>query len=175
MRGRGGTGRHGPVGRELLRSQGQNPQLARDASAEQAGAMKNLRWFNLREFERDGRFYERLGIRIFRRFAAKGDYWNRLRRRADPGFRNVSDVHSAIEWEALTRRNEAIHLCSLAVGISILVWLSMHGEYAWLIVVFFAVLVWDVYPIMLQRYTRARIWRIKAMANRRHERDPHVS
>lgn len=28
---------------------------------------------------------------------------------------------------------------------------------------FFVVLIWDVYPIMLQRYNRARIWKIKSL------------
>jgi hypothetical protein len=123
--------------------------------------MRNLRCFNLWDFERDGRFYERLGIRWFKRFATQGDFWNKLRRNSNPGFRNVKDFRSAIEWEARTRTNEFRHFCSLAVGMAIMTWLYLRGEYAWLAAVFFAVLVWDIYPIMLQRYNRARIWRIK--------------
>jgi hypothetical protein len=125
--------------------------------------MRNLRLFNLWDFERDGRFYERLGIRLFKRFATKGDYWNKLRRHFDPGFKNVRDSSSAIEWEARTRHNEFLHLCSLAVGLAIMGWLYSRNEYTWLVVVFFAVLIWDMYPIMLQRYNRARIWRIKSL------------
>jgi hypothetical protein len=125
--------------------------------------VRNLKCFNLWDFERDGRFYERLGIRWFKRLATKGDYWNRLRRHSDPGFRNVRDFKSAIEWEARTRSNEILHLCTLVVGLVIMAWLYFQKEYTWLVVVFFAVLVWDIYPIMLQRYNRARIWRIKSM------------
>jgi hypothetical protein len=123
--------------------------------------MRNLRHFDLWDFERDGRFYERLGIRRFKRFVTQGDYWNKRRRLSDPSFRNIKGFDSAIEWEARTRFNEVVHLCSLAVGMAIMVWLYLRGEYAWLAAVFLAVLVWDVYPIMLQRYNRARIWRIK--------------
>lgn len=137
--------------------------------------MRNLRCFNLWRFELDGRFYERLGIRLFKRFATKGDYWNRLRRHSDPGFRNVRDLNSAIEWEARTRFNEFLHLCSLVVGLAAMVWLGFQNEYGWLVAVFFGVLIWDVYPIMLQRYTRARIWRIKSMAERRHARGKNSS
>lgn len=125
--------------------------------------MRNLRCFNLWDFERDGRFYERLGIRWFKRIATQGDYWNKRRRRSDPGFRNVKELNSAIEWEARTRLNEFVHLCSLVVGLAIMVFLYSHNKYAWLVAMFFVVLIWDVYPIMLQRYNRARIWRIKSL------------
>lgn len=123
--------------------------------------MRDRRCFHLWGFERDGRFYERLGIRWFKRFATQGDFWNRQRRRSEPGFKNIKDFNSAIEWEARTRSNELRHLCSLAVGTTIMAWLYSRKEYAWLAVVFLAVLLWDIYPIMLQRYNRARIWRIK--------------
>jgi hypothetical protein len=114
------------------------------------------------DFERDGRFYERLGIRWFKRFAAQGDYWNQRRRRSDQGFRHVKDLNSALEWEARTRFNEIVHLCSLVVGVILMVWLCLRSEYAWLVAVAFVVILWDVYPIMLQRYNRARIWRIRS-------------
>lgn len=123
--------------------------------------MKPLRYFALWDFERDGRFYERLGVRQFKRFATQGDFWNKRRRLSDTGFRNVRGFDSAIEWEARTRHNEVVHLCSLVVGLAIMAWLYSRREYAWLAAIFFAVLVWDIYPIMLQRYNRARIYRIK--------------
>ena len=132
--------------------------------------MRNLRYFALWDFERDGRFYERLGIRWFKRFATKGDYWNKRRRHSDPGFRKVKDFNSAIEWDARTRHNEFVHLCSLVVGLAIMVWLYSRSEYIWLIAIFFAVLIWDIYPIMLQRYNRARIWRIKSVSKDKSKR-----
>jgi hypothetical protein len=128
--------------------------------------MRNLCCFELWDFERDGRCYERLGIRWFKRFAIQGDFWNKVRRRSDPGFRNVKDLDSALEWEARTRTNELRHLCTLAIGLAIMAWLYSRSEYAWLAVVFFAVLVWDIYPIMLQRYNRARIQRVKSRPRR---------
>jgi len=121
-----------------------------------------LPYFDLWDFERDGRFYERLGIRRFKRFAAQGDYWNQRRRSSDPSFRIVKNLDSAIEWEARTRSNEFLHLCSLVVGLTIAVWLYFRDEYAWLVAMAFVVIIWDIYPIMLQRYNRARIWRIRS-------------
>lgn len=124
--------------------------------------LRNLRFFDLWDFERDGRFYERLGIRWFKRFAAQGDCWNQRRRRSDQGFRHVKDLNSALEWAARTRFNEMVHLCSLVVGVILMVWLYLRSEYAWLVAVACVVILWDVYPIVLQRYNRARIWRIRS-------------
>ena len=91
--------------------------------------METRRYFGLWNFERDGRFYERLGVRRFKRFATQGDYWNKRRRLTDPSFRNVKGFRSAIEWEARTRHNEVVHLCSLVVGLTMMVWLYSRREY----------------------------------------------
>jgi hypothetical protein len=125
-----------------------------------------LPYFDLWDFERDGRFYERLGIRWFKRFAAQGDYWNRRRRISDPSFRIVKNRDSAIEWEARTRFSEFVHLCSLVVGLTIIAWIYSREEYAWLVAIVLVVIVGDIYPIMLQRYNRARIWRVRSSTPR---------
>lgn len=114
------------------------------------------------DFERDGRIYERLGIRSFKRFAAPRVYWNQRRGRSDPSLRTVRNFDSAIEWEARTRSNELVHLCSLIVGLTIVVLLDLRGEYAWLGAMVFVVISWDIYLIMLQRYNSAKFWRIKS-------------
>lgn len=132
--------------------------------------MSNRRYFDVWDFERDGRFYEQLGIRWFKRLATDGDFWNKRRRKSDPSFRKVKDFDSALAWEARTRRNEVIHLCSLAVGLAIMDWLYSRGEYAWLVAMFFVVVIWEIYPIMLQRYNPARIWRTKAASENKRSR-----
>jgi hypothetical protein len=132
--------------------------------------MSNRRYFDLWDFERDGRCYERLGIRWFKRFATDGDFWNKRRRHADPSFRKVKDFNSAIAWEARTRRNETVHLCSLVVGLAIMAWLYRRNEVAWLVAIFFVLVIWEIYPIMLQRYNRARIWRIKSASENKSRR-----
>jgi hypothetical protein len=129
--------------------------------------LRNLPIFDLCDFERDGRLYERLGIRWFKRLVPQRAYWNQRRGSSDSSFKKITNVAAAIEWEARTRSNEFVHLCSLIVGLAIVVWLYFRGEYAWLGAVVFAVIIWDIYPIMLQRYNRARIWRIKSSMLRR--------
>jgi len=102
--------------------------------------MRNLRYFNLWDFERDGRFYERLGVRWFKRYATQGDHWNGRRRLSDPGYRQVKDFNSAVEWEARTRFNEILHLCSLVVGVVVMGWLYFESMYSWLGPIFLLIL-----------------------------------
>jgi hypothetical protein len=124
--------------------------------------MKDSRYFTVLPFERNGRVYEALGVRFFKRFASAGDLVNRRRRRFDSQFRNVRNHDSALEWEARTRFNELAHLLSLAFSVVMIGWLCFRERYTWLPVIALLNLVLNVYPILLQRYNRARIHRIRS-------------
>jgi hypothetical protein len=123
--------------------------------------MRDMRYFNPSSFELDGRLYEMLGVRQFKRFASAGDFFNQRRRRSDPGFRNVKNYSSSVEWEARTRFNELAHLCNLIFSLVMVVWLCLHARYTWIGAILFLNLLLNVYPIMLQRYNRGRIQRIR--------------
>ena len=125
--------------------------------------MRNIRYFNLCSFERDGRLYAMFGVRQFKRFAPAGDFFNYRRRRSDPAFRNVKNYGSALEWESRTRFNELAHLCNLMFSLVMLVWLYLRARYTWLAPILLLNLILNVYPIMLQRYTRARIQRLRLL------------
>lgn len=60
--------------------------------------MKNLRYFKIRNFEHNGKFYEKLGIRKFKCYATAGDYWNKRNKRVDPNFKNIKNYNQAIAW-----------------------------------------------------------------------------
>jgi hypothetical protein len=122
-----------------------------------------MRYFNLCRFELDGRLYEMLGVRLFKRFASAGDFFNSRRRRSDKEFRNVKNYSSAIDWEGRTRFNEAAHLGNLIFSLVMVVWLCFRARYTWIGPIIFLNLILNVYPIMLQRYNRARIQRIRLL------------
>jgi hypothetical protein len=125
--------------------------------------MRDLRYFNLFSFELSGRLYEALGVHQFKRVASAGDFFNRQRRRSDPGFRNVMNYSSAIEWEKQTRFNEIAHLCNLTFSLVMVIWLCSQGRYTWISEIVILNLVLNVYPMMLQRYNRGRIQRIRLL------------
>jgi hypothetical protein len=114
-------------------------------------------YFRIREFERSGRLYEALGVRHFRWFVPDGDAANRLRRRRDPAFRIIRNRHCARAFRQRTESSEKGHLVMLVLG-------AMSAGFAWAIAwpgwaLYLGVgnIVVNLYPILLQRYTRARL------------------
>jgi hypothetical protein len=114
-------------------------------------------YYRVQPFERNGRVYERLGVRHFRWFVPDGDAANRWRRRREPGFRIIRNHHYARAFGRRTELSEKSHLVMLVLG-------GLSASYAWAIgwrgwAIYLAagnVLV-NLYPILLQRYTRARL------------------
>jgi hypothetical protein len=117
-------------------------------------------YYEVRPFERSGRIYQILGIRLFRRFVPDGDLANRLRRRREPDHRLIRGRRSVPAFIRRTELSERGHLVWLLAGV-------LSAAYAWqidwpgwaLYLTVGNVLV-NLYPILLQRYTRARLIRI---------------
>jgi hypothetical protein len=126
-----------------------------------------MSYFDEHRFELGGRLYEYLGVRRFKSVASAGDYLNRFRRRHDPAFRNVRSYGDALDWEARTRLNEALHLLNFLFSVVMMSWLCYRGRYTWLPEIVVLTVLLNVYPILLQRYNRARIRRVRARRFRR--------
>jgi hypothetical protein len=118
-------------------------------------------WFQPQPWERGGRVYEPLGVRWFKRFMIGGDLMNRHVRREEPRYRIYADeaMRTAIAQQSIV--SEKVHtimfLCAL--------WPALLGAAAgwWWYAAFTcaANLIVNVYPIMVQRYARARLIRVK--------------
>src|SRR5262249_39476458 len=126
-------------------------------------------YFRPRSFELNGRIYEILGIRFFKRFMLHGDYLNRRMRRFESNYRIITNREAMRRFEAQTRANEAGHLMWLVVTVPSVVYAAILGCGKLAMYLFFSNLVINVYPIMLQRYIRARIHRALASASNKAE------
>jgi hypothetical protein len=112
--------------------------------------------FQPRRFERPQR-YRALGIRVFRHLAPDGDWVNGRVRRFDPAYRVIrtrSDIATHIEGGIM---GERMHLSLLIAGL-LTGWFSVSlGEIwfaAWITI---GNVVFNLYPILHQRYKRARL------------------
>lgn len=119
-------------------------------------------YYRVHRFEKTGRLYELLGVRIFRKLVPNGDWVNRWRRRRDPGFRVLSDRRSAAEFLARTVMSEKSHLVLLLVGAGTSLFAWHIGWKGWAVYLGAANVLVNLYPVLLQRYTRARIIRLLA-------------
>ena len=126
------------------------------------------RYFRPRAFER-GRFYPRLGVRAFRYLAPDGDWVGRRVRRLDPAFRVVrsrADVRAHI---AGTYANERWHLAFLIGGLFTQAFAVASGQLGWALLLTLANAAFNLYPVLHQRYKRARARRA---CNGPHALDP---
>jgi hypothetical protein len=119
-------------------------------------------YYEIRGFEQNGRLYERLGVRQFRWFVPDGDAANTLRRRRQPGFRIIRSRRYARAFMRRTVLSEKSHLVMLTLGSVSAVFAWRIGWAGWAIYLGIGNVLVNLYPVLLQRYTRARILRIVA-------------
>lgn len=114
-------------------------------------------YYRVRSFERDGRVYEALGVRLFRRLVPDGDFANRWRRRKNPGFRVVANRAAARAFLVRTEESERGHLVLLLLGLPAIALASQVGWYGWAVYLGVGNVLVNLYPVLLQRYTRGRL------------------
>jgi hypothetical protein len=119
-----------------------------------------LSWYSVHRFEANGRLYEGLGVKAIRALVSNGDLINRFVRRRFPGYR----VHAfAKRIDKVTkdgRSNELSHLISFGGGLVVAVYAWRIGWSDWAVWLTLANLLVNLYPVLVQRYTRARIEKI---------------
>ena len=114
-------------------------------------------YFTVRSLERDGRLYRAVGVPVFRRVVPNGDWANRARRRHDRAFRLIRSRADALEWLPKTAASERGHLVLLIAGALSAGYAVRVGWISWAIVLTVGNILTNLYPILLQRYTRARL------------------
>ncbi|HEX7155508.1 MAG TPA: hypothetical protein VF618_28850 [Thermoanaerobaculia bacterium] len=111
-------------------------------------------WYRPRRFER--RLWPLFGVRLFRYLVPDGDLANRWRRRREPGFRVVRNRAAAEVFLRRTVRSEQSHLMLLVFGAFSAVWAWHLGWNGWALFLTVGNVLVNLYPILLQRYTRSR-------------------
>lgn len=119
-------------------------------------------YFRLRGFEKNGRLYGALGVGFLKRFVADGELVNRALRRVEPGYRVITDKTSLQEYAQRTHAAEKSHLMFLLMGLFTTIYAFRIGWYGWGAYLAISNLIVNLWPILLQRYTRARIARAEA-------------
>jgi hypothetical protein len=115
-------------------------------------------YFEPRPFERGG-FYPALGLRWFRAVAPDGDWINRRLRRLDPSYRVVRDRRTRDEHIAGSIVNERWHTAWLLLGLLTLGSALATRQYGWALLVTVFNVAFNLYPVLHQRYKRARLRR----------------
>jgi hypothetical protein len=111
--------------------------------------------------EADGRIYAELGVRRFRNIVAYGGPMVRLMRRIHPESYAHLKRSLLADRERGTRRREKIHWSLLLGTMPAAVCGTMQREFWFAVYLLAANIPMNIYPILLQRYTRARLERLR--------------
>jgi hypothetical protein len=114
-------------------------------------------WYRIRPFE--PRLYEKLGVRWFRRIVPNGDWVNAWRRRHDRLYRVVGNARTLAELRERTMVGEKSHLVLLFTGAFSALYAWTIGWNGWAAYLAVSNVLANLYPVLLQRYTRSRIRR----------------
>jgi hypothetical protein len=120
-------------------------------------------YFRPRAFER-GRLYPRLGLRAFRHIATDGDWVVRRLQRIDPRYQIVRDRRALEEHLRGTVTNERWHLAFAISGFATVGFATMTAQYAWALGIGVLNVAFNLYPVMHQRYKRARLRHVRTGA-----------
>jgi len=117
-----------------------------------------------REWESKGQFYRRVGVERFRSIVANGDLVNRFVRARHRNY----NVYGP-ELEKLVPKsiwNEKRHIAYLCWGFVTAYYAASIGWSAWAVWLAGSNIGANLYPTMLQRYSRARVLRLARLAER---------
>jgi hypothetical protein len=117
-----------------------------------------------REWESKGEFYRRVGVERFRSIVANGDLVNRFVRARHRNYHVYGP-----ELEKLVPKsiwNEKRHIAYLCWGFVTAYYAASIGWSAWAVWLAGSNIGANLYPTMLQRYSRARVLRLARLAGR---------
>jgi hypothetical protein len=114
----------------------------------------------LLQLSNNPKFYERLGIKFTRKFVQNGDYANRLIRRRDPKYRVVKNKTHAASYMGTIKMFERYHFMCFIFFLLTTAFAFIIHEYMFCIIIFIANIIYNISPILLQQYNRARIIKV---------------
>ncbi len=117
-------------------------------------------WYSVRRFEANGRIYEGLGVKAIRALVSNGDLVNRFVRRRFPGYRVHAFAGRIEKVSKDGRSGELSHLIAFGGGIIVAVYAWRIGWTDWAAWLTLTNLLANLYPVLVQRYTRARLEQI---------------
>jgi hypothetical protein len=106
------------------------------------------------------KFYERLGIKFIRKLVQNGDYANRLIRKKNPQYKLIKSKDHARRYMHTVKMYERYHFLFFIFFLLTSLFALIITQYAYFVVIMLANIVYNVSPILLQQYNRARLLRL---------------
>lgn len=106
------------------------------------------------------KFYENLGIKLIRKFVQNGDYINAFLKKRNPQHKTVRGKTSASSYIKTVIMYEWYHFLCLIFFLLTGVFAIISASYTLAAFIFLANIIYNICPILLQQYNRARIQKL---------------
>jgi len=114
-------------------------------------------FFDLIQISSKETIYKNLGVNIVRKFAQEGDLVNHLIRKKYPLYNVIKNRKSIQRYIAKTYHFEKFHFQLLFIFLIIMAYAIRQKQYEWALLIFLNNIIFNLYPNLLQQYTRLRL------------------
>ena len=108
---------------------------------------------------------KKTGVTLAQRYAQNGTIINRIIRKKIPGYKTVYDKRTMEAQYKKTYEFEKFHFLALLFFLLTTVFAFITSYYLWSLMLIVTNIIYNVYPILLQHYTRLRITSLLKRAN----------
>jgi hypothetical protein len=116
---------------------------------------------------KDLKFLKKTGIEFALKYAQYGEIINNIIRKKFPGYKLVYDIKTLRSQYNKTYGFERFHFMALLFFLFVIIFALVNRNYIWATIFFVKNIIYNVYPILLQHYTRLRI---AALLNKKQSR-----
>jgi Glycosyl-4,4'-diaponeurosporenoate acyltransferase len=109
--------------------------------------------------------YEKIGIRIVRKFTQDGDWVNRMIRRRFPRYKVFDSFPSVRKHLRKAYIIEKVHFAFFLFFLYVTVYALSQKYFLWAVFITFTNLIFNIYPNLLQQYNRLRLRQLMQRGN----------
>lgn len=106
------------------------------------------------------KFYTRLGVKWIRRFVQNGDVLNRSERKNNPQHKVIKGRSNALGYMHTVVIYERYHCMCILFFLLTTVYSIIKAQYPFTLIIIIANIIYNICPLLLQQYNRARIARL---------------
>jgi hypothetical protein len=114
----------------------------------------------LLQLSNDPKLYEGLGVKFIRKLVQGGDYANKLIRRKDPQYKLIKNKASVAQYMRTIIMYERYHFLCFIFFLLTAAYALIHLHYGFFMLIILANIIYNVCPILLQQYNRARVLKL---------------
>ena len=106
------------------------------------------------------KFYEAAGVKTIRKYVQNGQLVNQYLRKRNPQHSLINGRQNAAAYLNTVAMYERYHFLCFVFFILTIGYATMHAYYIYTLLIFIANIIYNICPILLQQYNRARLNRL---------------